>query len=102
MPHDPEFLAETRSWLLKAEQNLRAGDVLLKADPALYGDVVFHCQQAVEKAWKAFLFWHDVPFRTVRLHAGRSTSAGFSGALSRPRETRLPGSGLRTTLSTVS
>jgi len=24
---------------------------------------VFHCQQAVEKALKAFLTWHDVPFR---------------------------------------
>ena len=25
-------------------------------------DVLFHCQQAVEKALKAFLTWHDRPF----------------------------------------
>lgn len=24
---------------------------------------MFHCQQAAEKAWKAFLFWNDIPFR---------------------------------------
>ena len=24
---------------------------------------MFHCQQAVEKAMKALLTWHDVPFR---------------------------------------
>ncbi len=24
---------------------------------------MFHCQQAAEKALKAFLVWHDVPFR---------------------------------------
>ena len=30
---------------------------------ALWGDVMFHTQQAAEKAMKAFLAWHDVPFR---------------------------------------
>lgn len=24
---------------------------------------MFHCQQAVEKAFKGFLFWYDQPFR---------------------------------------
>lgn len=27
------------------------------------GDIMFHAQQAAEKAMKAFLTWHDVPFR---------------------------------------
>jgi HEPN domain-containing protein len=30
---------------------------------ALWGDILFHAQQAAEKAMKAFLAWHDVPFR---------------------------------------
>lgn len=29
----------------------------------MLGDAVFHCRQAAEKAMKAFLTWHDVPFR---------------------------------------
>lgn len=29
----------------------------------LLEDVLFHCQQAVEKTLKGFLAWHDVPFR---------------------------------------
>ena len=29
----------------------------------LVGDAAFHCHQAVEKALKAFLTWHDRPFR---------------------------------------
>jgi len=35
----------------------------LEAEPPLLGDAIFHCQQAVEKALKAFLTWHDRPFR---------------------------------------
>ncbi len=31
--------------------------------PPLVEDIVFHCQQAVEKSMKAFLTWHNVPFR---------------------------------------
>ena len=35
------------------------------SDPeaGLFSDVVFHAQQAAEKAFKAFLAWHDAPFR---------------------------------------
>jgi HEPN domain-containing protein len=29
----------------------------------LWGDIVFHAQQAAEKAMRAFLAWHDMPFR---------------------------------------
>ena len=35
----------------------------MTAEPPLVGDVLFHCQQAVEKCFKALLAWHDVPFR---------------------------------------
>jgi len=63
MPHDPALVEDTRAWLAKALADLRAADHLLRADPPLSGQVVFHAQQAADKALKAFLAWHDEPFR---------------------------------------
>jgi len=63
MQHDPLRLAETKDWLTKAKHDLRAAEVLVESDPPLFDVAVFHCQQAAEKAFKAFLFWNDVPFR---------------------------------------
>lgn len=63
MPLDPACVADTRAWLTKAETDLHAAEILLQAAPAVLGGVVFHCQQAGEKAFKAFLAWHDEPFR---------------------------------------
>jgi HEPN domain-containing protein len=63
MPHDPERIAETRSWLVKASEDLRAAEFELTAQPPLTADIVFHAQQAVEKAIKGFLSWHDRTFR---------------------------------------
>lgn len=63
MPHDPELIAETRAWLVKAATDLRAGRAMEQLDPPLLEEVVFHSQQAVEKALKGFLTWHSSPFR---------------------------------------
>lgn len=63
MPLDPVRAADTRGWLAKARMDLRGAEVDLAASPPLCGDAAFHCQQAVEKALKAFLTWHDQPFR---------------------------------------
>ena len=63
MPHDPVRVADTKAWLRKAATDLRAGAYELGGDPSLAADVVFHAQQAVEKAMKGFLAWHDRPFR---------------------------------------
>ncbi len=63
MPHDPIRIADTRAWLAKAHMDLRAAAHELTAAPALTADAVFHTQQAAEKAMKAFLAWHDEPFR---------------------------------------
>jgi len=62
-PPDPEFVAETRAWLVKAERDLRAAALLAAAEPGFAGDALFHCQQAAEKALKAFLTWHGQTFR---------------------------------------
>lgn len=63
MPHDAIRVADTRGWLRRAAGDLRGAEVDLAAVPPLTGDAAFHCQQAVEKALKALLAWHDVPFR---------------------------------------
>ncbi len=59
MPRDA-LIAETQAWLAKADQDLGAARMLIDGYPAV---ALFHCQQAVEKGLKAFLVWHDVPFR---------------------------------------
>jgi HEPN domain-containing protein len=60
-PEEPRVRI-TREWLEKANQDL-ASVVRLAMAPAIASTVVFHCQQAAEKAMKAFLTWHDPPLR---------------------------------------
>lgn len=66
MPHDPARVAEVRAWLAKARKDFDTADYELQAEPPFSDDIVFHSQQAVEKALKAFLPWHGVPFRKTR------------------------------------
>ena len=54
---------EIQAWLTKAANDLRGAEVDLAADPPLVEDALFHCQQAAEKAMKAFLTAHDTIFR---------------------------------------
>jgi HEPN domain-containing protein len=54
---------DTRAWLAKARTDLRSAEHALAASPPLLEDVLFHCQQTIEKAMKGLLVWHDVPFR---------------------------------------
>jgi HEPN domain-containing protein len=42
---------------------LRAADFETQASPTLASDIVFHAQQAAEKALKGFLTWHRQTFR---------------------------------------
>jgi HEPN domain-containing protein len=60
---DANRLAETSAWLQRTSQDMRAAAHGLKAEPPLLDDVVFHCQQACEKALRAFLIWNGIPFR---------------------------------------
>lgn len=55
-------LVEVHSWLVKARQDLDAAAWLLESPQYLYNAVGFHCQQASEKALKAYLTWADEPF----------------------------------------
>lgn len=63
MLHDPQKVAECRAWLERAQADLESADILLVAARPKPGTALFLCQQAVEKAWKGFLFWNDTPFR---------------------------------------
>ncbi|MGH2763770.1 MAG: HEPN domain-containing protein [Thermoleophilaceae bacterium] len=63
MEADRERLADTRDWLVKAARDLRAAEVLMAGSEPLADTAAFHAQQAAEKSLKAFLHWHDVPFR---------------------------------------
>lgn len=63
MSRDPILTAETRAWFAKASEDLRAADFEFGATPPLLADIVFHCQQAAEKAMKGFFTWHSQPFR---------------------------------------
>jgi HEPN domain-containing protein len=54
-------LEETRAWLHRARRDLRAARLLIEGDS--HPEALFHCQQAAEKALKAFLTFHQNPFR---------------------------------------
>jgi len=51
-----------RQWLDKAEQDMRAGEALLAAEPPFLYPACFHSQQAAEKYLKALLTWHQIEF----------------------------------------
>ena len=63
MPPDPVRVDEVKAWLAKATEDLRSAEHALTADPPILSDALFHSQQASEKAFKAFLVWHEHVFR---------------------------------------
>lgn len=58
---DPKS-SEVTSWLVKANHDLQAADRLLVGSHPLTDIASFHCQQAAEKAIKAYLTLHDTIF----------------------------------------
>ena len=91
MPLDPERVAEAREWLRKAAEDLRAAYFERTAQPPLSSDIVFHAQQAAEKAMKGFLAWHDRPFRKTHnlVEIGEACAAADS-ALEQPLRRAAP------------
>jgi HEPN domain-containing protein len=63
MPLDPVQVEDTLQWLRKANDDLRAAQALIDIEPPLFDEIAFHCQQAIEKAQKGFLYWHKQPFQ---------------------------------------
>jgi HEPN domain-containing protein len=54
------LLDETHGWLVRARNDLKVARLVISAQ--LYAEALFHCQQAAEKALKAFLTYHQRPF----------------------------------------
>jgi len=61
MTPDEFLLDETRQWLVKARNDIRAAEISARHD--LEEVAVYHCQQAAEKTLKAFLTFRQQPFR---------------------------------------
>lgn len=64
---DEAKIHELRQWLIKAHHDLRSVRQLLAAEPPLLDTAAYHCQQAAEKALKAFLVLHDISFSKTHL-----------------------------------
>lgn len=56
-----------QQWITKACNDLRSARRLYSDNPPLLDTAAYHCQQAAEKALKAYLALHDVPFRKTHL-----------------------------------
>jgi HEPN domain-containing protein len=52
--------ALVRSWLKKADSDLRSARVLGSADDEILDTAIYHCQQTAEKAVKAFLVSKEI------------------------------------------
>ncbi|MSV31449.1 MAG: HEPN domain-containing protein [Bryobacterales bacterium] len=85
-----ELLArETRAWLAKAFDDLKSARVL--ANAGLEGTALYHCQQSAEKRLKAFLTWHNQPFRkTHNLKELGNLAIGLIPRSRRRPRTRMP------------
>ena len=63
---EPEGIRQTREWLEKSLHDRISAEVLLTSPELSLTDTAsFHCQQAVEKALKAFLTYHGQIFEKV-------------------------------------
>ena len=67
-----------RSWLTKAASDLRTARILDTAADGPLDTAIYHCQQAAEKAVKAFLIFHAVtPEKTHDVRKLAVQASGF-------------------------
>ena len=65
---DEATIHEVRQWLHKAVHDLRSAVRLMSGDEEpLLDTAVYHCQQAAEKAFKAYLTAHGIMFPKIHL-----------------------------------
>ena len=53
---------EIQKWLIKSQHDLGSARRLMEGEEPYLDTAVYHCQQAAEKAMKAFLTYHDIVF----------------------------------------
>src|SRR5438105_13235605 len=71
----------TQAWFVKANDDLREAEFVLTATPPFVGSSLFHSEQAVEKALKGFLTWHQTVFTTDDLEQLRLLCGGVDASL---------------------
>ncbi len=54
--------AYIKKWLEIADHDFEAAQIILEYNPVILDISAFHCQQAVEKYFKAFLSFHNMHF----------------------------------------
>ena len=52
---------QVEDWILLADNDLYAAEIILKDEYPLTNIVAFHCQQTIEKYLKAFIIENDIP-----------------------------------------
>ncbi|MCX6223702.1 MAG: HEPN domain-containing protein [Bacteroidia bacterium] len=62
-----EKIDKVKQWVEKADHDLGTAQVTFLYIPKFRDTIAFHCQQAVEKYLKGYLFFLDIPFK--RLHS---------------------------------
>jgi HEPN domain-containing protein len=56
---------EISEWIKKANNDLNSAAILIEHNPPVFDTACFHCQQAVEKALKAFLVSRKITFEKI-------------------------------------
>lgn len=82
----PPKLEEVRQWLTKAKRDLGSARRLMEGDEPYYDSAVYHCQQAAEKALKAYMVFNELPFDkthnlSVLITISASVDPGFQQLL---------------------
>ena len=57
---------QVEDWIILADKDLSAAEILLDNEFPLTNIVAFHCQQTIEKYFKAYLIEMDIPI--IRTH----------------------------------
>ena len=58
-----EKIETIKRWIEKADHDLGTAQVTFIYIPAYKDTIAFHCQQAVEKYFKSYLIFLDIPFK---------------------------------------
>ncbi len=56
------LIPDAKAWMTKAWRDLETARRAASGEPPFYDVAVYHCQQAAEKAVKAFLVHHGKPY----------------------------------------
>lgn len=62
---DEPKIIEIRQWLVKANHDVGSARRLMTGEEPYLDTAVYHCQQAAEKALKAYLTLKDAPFNKI-------------------------------------